>query len=96
MKRKTYSSEFKQETAKYILENGLGISEAARKFGVGGTALRRWCVEYKEDPEQAFPGQGRLRADDEKLRKLEEENKRLRQECEILKKATAYFVKEMK
>jgi len=96
MKRKTYSTEFKQETAKYILDNELGIGEASRKFGVGDSALRRWCREYKENPEQAFPGRGRLRADDEKLRKLTEENKRLRQECEILKKATVYFAKEMK
>ncbi|MCF6282230.1 MAG: transposase [Candidatus Polarisedimenticolaceae bacterium] len=96
MKRKTYNAVFKQETVKYIEENQLGISEASKKFGVGSTALRRWCSEFKVYSTQAFPGQGKLRADDEKVRQLTEENKRLRQECEILKKATVYFAKEMK
>jgi len=95
MKRRSYNAEFKQETVKYIMENQLGISEASRKFGVGPSALRRWCKEFEVDPTQAFPGQGKLNANDEKVRKLTEENKRLRQECEILKKATVYFAKEM-
>ncbi len=95
MKRKTYNAEFKRETVQYIEENQLSIGDASKKFGVGSTALRRWCDEFKADPTQAFPGQGKLRVDDEKVRQLTEENKRLKQECEILKKATVYFAKEM-
>ncbi len=95
MKRKTYNTTFKQDTVKYITDNKVSISEASKKFGVGQTALRRWCKEFEADPTQAFPGQGKLRADDEKLRKLTVENKRLREECDILKKATVYFAKEM-
>jgi len=96
MKRINYSPEFRRETAKYIIENGISISQGVKKFGVGPTALRRWRAEYREDPEQAFPGKGRLRADDEQIRQLKEENKRLRQERDILKKATAFFAKETK
>lgn len=96
MKRPSYSSEFKRETVKYILEHGLSISAASEKFGVGQSALRRWVVEYREDPDQAFPGHGRLRADEEKIRKLTEENKRLQQERDILKKAMAYFAKDVR
>ncbi len=96
MKKPNYNSEFKRETAKYILEHGISISEGSKKFGVGQSALRRWVVEYRENLDQAFPGNGRLRADEEKIRKLPEENKRLQQERDILKKAMAYFVKDMK
>jgi len=95
MKRKTYNIEFKQETVKYMKENQVGFSDASKKFGVGSTALRRWYDEYEADPTQAFPGQGKLSDNNERIRKLTEENKRLRQECEILKKATVYFAREM-
>lgn len=96
MKRPTYNTEFKRETVKYIIEHGVSITDASKKFGVGQTALRRWIVEYREDPEQAFPGNGSLRADEEKIRLLREENKRLQQERDILKKAMAYFAKDMR
>ncbi len=96
MKRRNYSPEFKRETVNYINEHEVSIREASKKFGVGSTALRRWRVEYQDDAEQAFPGQGNLRAESKRIKELEEENKRLRQEREILKKATAFFAKEVK
>ncbi|VAW87291.1 hypothetical protein MNBD_GAMMA16-84 [hydrothermal vent metagenome] len=71
------------------------IGRASKKFGVGSTALRRWCNEYEADPTQAFSDQGKLSDSNERIRKLTAENKRLRQECEILKKATVYFAEEM-
>jgi len=60
MKRKTYNPVFKEETIKYIEENQLSISEESKKFGVGPTALRRWCYKFKADPAQVFPSQGPL------------------------------------
>ncbi len=53
--------------------------------------LRRWKRQVEEDGEQAFPGHGRLKADDEQLRQLLRENQRLREERDILKKAVAIF-----
>lgn len=96
MKRRTYSLEFKKETVKYILEHELSIGKASKKFGVGSTALRRWCTEYQNNSEQAFPGNGNLSVENRRIKELEEENKRLRQEREILKKATAFFAKDVK
>ncbi len=96
MKRRTYSPEFKRETVKYLVEHDVSISEASKKFGVGLTALRRWLTEYCHDAEQAFPGQGHLRTESKRIKALEQENKRLRQERDILKKATAFFAKDVK
>ncbi len=59
MKRPNYNGEFKRETAKYIIEQSISIPAASKKFGVGQTALRRWIAEYQENPDQAFPGNGR-------------------------------------
>jgi transposase len=44
--------------------------------------------------ERSFPGKGKFSLEQEEIRKLREENKRLRMEKEILKKATAFFAKE--
>ena len=58
-------------------------------------ALRRWKRELESDGNQAFPGKGNLSAEkQEELDRLRKENKRLRMEREILKKATAFFAKE--
>ncbi len=48
----------------------------------------------KVDGEQAFPGNGRLKADDEEIRRLRLELKRVTEERDILKKATLFFAQE--
>jgi transposase len=56
--------------------------------------LGRWIKEYQEDEGEAFRGNGKLTAEQEELRRLRAENKQLKLEREILKKATAFFAKE--
>ena len=50
-----------------------------------------WLKKYSEDGENAFPGSGHMRPDLEYVRRLERENRQLRNENEFLKKAAAYF-----
>jgi transposase len=50
----------------------------------------------REHPEGPFPGSGKLSPEDDRLRKLERENRDLREEVEILKKAAVYFAKNQK
>jgi transposase len=56
--------------------------------------LRRWIQKARDESDSAFPGKGNLSQEHEEIRRLREENKRLRMEREILKKATAFFAKE--
>jgi transposase len=56
------------------------------------TATRK--KEFESDGNQAFPGKGNLSAEKDELNRLRKENKRLRMERDILKKATAFFAKE--
>ena len=92
--RRTYTNEFKAEAVKLITEKGLSVAEASRSLDIGETLLRSWKIAFQAQGSQAFPGNGRLPAHEEELRRLRAENKRLLMERDILKKATAFFARE--
>lgn len=91
--RKKYTREFKEEAVKLITEQGYQITEAARNLGVNENMLGRWKREIEGGGEgsQGFQGGTALQAE---LNRLRKENKRLKMEREILKKAAAFFAKE--
>jgi transposase len=93
-KRKTYTAEFKQEAVRLITEQHYGVAETARNLGVNVNMLRRWKQEYTANTQAAFPGNGHLTLEQDELRQLRAEVKRLRMEREILKKAMRFFVNE--
>ena len=95
-KRKTYSREFKVEAVRLITEKGYSIAEASRSLGVEYSILRRWKQQLSGDPDNAFPGKGKLKAPDEELRRLKRELDRVKEERDILKKALAYFAEDQK
>jgi transposase len=93
-KRKVYTAEFKQEAVRLITDQRYGVAETARNLGVNVNMLRRWKQDYTTNAAAVFPGNGRLTPEQEELRQLREENKRLKMEREILKKAMRFFVNE--
>lgn len=93
---KQYSAEFKLEAIKRLEKSGEPITKFAAELGVKPTTMQGWVNKYRKSPESPFPGSGSLNPEDEKLRKLERENRELREENEILKKAAAYFAKNLK
>ena len=93
-KRKHYLKRFKIDAVKLVTEQGFNVSEAARNLGIHHSSLRRWKRQLESDSNQAFPGKGNLSSEKDELRRLRKENKRLRMERDILKKATAFFAKE--
>ena len=91
-KRRNYTEDFKREAVALVTEQGYKVSEAARSLDIGANLLGRWCRQFKEEAAGA-----RLSVDErEELKKLRKENRMLRMEKEILKKASQYFAKEMK
>ena len=92
--QKNYSKQFKIDAVKLITEQGYKVSEAARNLGLHHSSLRRWKNQLEKDSNQAFPGKGHMSPEKEELHRLRKENKRLRMEREILKKATAFFANE--
>ena len=93
-KRKQYSKQFKVDAVKLVTEQDYKVTEAARNLGIHHSSLRRWKNQFETNGNQAFPGKGNLSPEKEELYRLRKENKRLRIELEILKKAAAFFVKE--
>ena len=95
-KRKQHSPEFKLDAINLVLEQGYSRAEAARSLDLNANMLGRWVKEYQQDKDQAFRGNGVLTSEQEEIRRLKAENKRLKMEKEILKKATAFFAGETK
>ena len=91
-KRRTFDPEFKKEAVALVTEQGYSIAKAAQAVDTSENNLRRW----KKEIEQEASGE-RLTTDERaELARLRKENKELRMEKEILKKASAFFAKEMK
>jgi transposase len=94
--RKQYTKEFKLDAVSLVNEQGYNRSEAARSLGLNANILGRWVKESESDDGQAFRGNGKLTPDQEEVRKLRVQVKRLEMEKDILKKATVFFAAETK
>jgi len=92
--RKRYSKEYKLDAISLVLEQGYTQAEAARSLEVNANMLGRWIKEHEAADGQAFRGNGKLTPEQAEIRRLREENRRLKMEKEILKKATVFFAKE--
>ena len=92
--RRIHSQEFKREAVALVLEHGYSYAAAGRSLGVNGNLIGRWKRELEDNAAEAFPGKGKRTAEQQRIHELETENRRLRMEKEILKKATVFFAKE--
>jgi transposase len=92
-KRRSYDSEFKREAVKLVIEGGRIASEVAKGLGINENILYRWIKQYREDPGNSFPGKGRLKPEDEELRRLRRELTDVKEERDILKKVVGIFSK---
>ena len=96
-KRRQYTKEFKLDAISLVLDQGFSRKEAAASLEINAQMLGRWIKESRENEDgQAFRGNGKLTPEQEEIRRLKAENKRLQQERDILKKATAFFANETK
>jgi transposase len=85
--RKKYSKEFKLDAVSLVFDQGYTRVEAARSLDINASMLGRWVTEHQQsDDGQSFRGQGNLTPEQEEIRRLKVENKRLQMEKEILKK----------
>ncbi len=90
--RKVYSKEFKSSAVAMVTEQGHHVASVARDLGINEQLLHKWKRALQEQKGNAFPGNGNQNAKELELKRLKRENARLKEECEILKKAAAFFM----
>ena len=88
--RRTFTEEFKREAVRLTEASGRTIGQVADDLGIGLSSLTRWKRIYREADLLAGPHDDV----DQELARLRKENALLRQERDLLKKATAFFAKE--
>jgi transposase len=86
-----YTREFTLEAVRLSETTEKTVAQIARDLGVPERVLYRWRHELREQPEQAFPGKGHQSELEEENRRLRRELELLKQERESLKKAVAIF-----
>ena len=95
MERRKYARECKLETVNMIKGRGVSLAQVARDPDIMHTVLRRWVKEFGADPQHAFPGLGQIKPEQQEIDRLRKEVVRLQAERDILKKAAAYFAKDV-
>ena len=89
--RPPYAAEFRQQMVD-LVRSGRAPEDLAREFEPSSQAIRTWVAQVGRDAGERSDG---LRTEErEELRRLRRENRRLREEREILAKATAWFARE--
>jgi transposase len=94
---KTYTKEFKEEAVRMMGASDRPAAEIATELGIRRNQLYKWKEQMESKGDKAFSGRGRPKKEDQsEMVSLRQENERLKEENEILKKAAAYFAKELK
>jgi len=94
-KRSNYTKEFKQDAVKLVIEQRYSCPEVGRRLDVAASNVTRWVRQYRQDQQDLSDGGITCKELEAENRRLKKENKRLEMEREILKKAAAFFAKEL-
>jgi transposase len=94
--RRQFTKEFKEGAVRLVTEQGRSLGDAARSIGVTSWTLSRWVKAARSEGADAFRGNGNRTSQEQEIFELRQQVKRLEEEKAILKKAAAYFAKEMK
>jgi len=94
--RKHYEAAFKLEVARMVIDQGLSIAQVVKDMNIGRTAVNRWIEQYRAE-QLGKAGIGKpITSEQQRIRQLETENRQLRSDNDLLKKASAFFARELK
>jgi transposase len=90
--RRRFDDDFKAQAVRLVLDEGKSVGAVARDLDLTETALREWVNRVRADRTNGKTGLTTVER--EELARLRKENRILREEREILKKAAAFFANE--
>lgn len=94
--RREFDANFKLEIVRMVKDQGLPVNDICRSMDLGETVVRRWVKQYQTEL-NGQPGIGKpLTVEQQRIRQLETENRQLRMDNDLLKKASAFFARELK
>ena len=93
---KVYDAAYKLEVCKRVVEGGETVPSVSLELGVNENTIYTWVGRYRRNNKTPFVGSGNIRPEEVEMKRLQRENRELREENEILKKAAAYFAKNQK
>jgi transposase len=92
-KRRTFKPAFKRELVELCRQGDRSIGQVAKDLGITETSIRRWVRQHEIDIGEG-PAGALTTSERDELKRLRRENRRLREDREILRKATVFFAKE--
>jgi transposase len=92
-RRRSFTPEFKAEIVELCQRGDSSVGQVAKDFDLTETAVREWVKQAERDTGARSDG-GLTSTEQQELAQLRRENRRLREDVEILKRATAFFAKE--
>jgi transposase len=92
-RRRSFTPEFKAEIVDLCQRGDRSVGQVAKDFDLTETAVREWVKQAERDTGTRTDG-GLTSTEQQELAQLRRENRRLREDVEILKRATAFFAKE--
>ena len=92
--RRTFSAEFRLETAQLVVDQGYSVREAAEAMNVGKSTVDKWVHQLKAERSGQSRSPNPMTPEQRKILELERKIKRIEQEKEILKKATALLMSD--
>ena len=96
IKRRSFDASFKLQVVQMVKRQGLSVGQVCKDMKLGESAVRRWLTQFEAE-ESGQSGIGKpLTAEQQRIRQLEAENRQLRDDVDILKKASAFFARELR
>jgi transposase len=94
MTKRNFKPEFRNEVAELVLDKGYSVREAAEAMNVGNSTVDKWVRLLKKERNGIETNSTPISDDQRRIKQLERENQRLKEEKEILKKATALLMSD--
>jgi len=93
-RRKTFSPEFRLESAGLVVDQGYAVKAACEAMGVSKSSMENWVRQLRQERRGQTPKANAMTPDQRRIQQLEKQLRRVEMEKEILKKATALLMSD--